>query len=98
MTSLIDLFGCLYNSLQIGVRRCSSSHVRLLMPSKKQVKFLGISLGVVQVVSVRSTVLWMRECVVALSCKAISSVLVGVVVAMGSVVGAMLLFCAGVGR
>ena len=98
VTSLVNLFGCLYNSLQIGARRCHSSHVRPLMPSKKHVKFSGISLGVVRLVSVHSMVLWMSECMVALSCKAISSVLVGVVVAVVSTVGAVLLFCARVGR
>ena len=68
------------------------------MPSKKHVKFLGISLGVVQLVSVHSTVLWMSECMAVLSYKAISSVLVGIVVAVVSGVGALLRFCAGVGR
>ena len=74
------------------------SHVSLLMPSKKHVRFSGISLGVVRVVSDRSMVLWMRECVAALSCNAISSVLVGVVVAVRTGVGALFLFWSGVGR
>ena len=68
------------------------------MPSKKHVKFLEMSLGVVQLVLVHSMVLWLSECVAVLSCKAISSVIVGVVVATVSGVGALLLFCAGVGR
>ena len=98
MTSLVDLFGCLYNSLQIGVRRCHSSHVRLLRLSKKHVRFSGFSLGIVQVVSVHLMALWIRECAAALSCKVISSVLLGAGTAIGSGVGAVLLFCAGVGR
>ena len=82
----------------MGERRCRSSHVRPLMSSKKHVRFSGISLGVVRVVSVCSTALWMRECAVALRCKVISSVLVGVVVAAWSGVGVLFLFWSGVGR
>ena len=98
MISLVNLLGSLYNSLQIGARRCCSSHVRLLRLSKKHVKFSGISLGIVQVVSLCLMVLWMRECAAVLSCKAISSVLLGTGTAMGSGAGAVLLFCARVGR
>ena len=66
--------------------------------SKKHVRFSGISLGVVRVVLVHSTVLWMREWAAALSCKAISSVLLGVVIAAWSGVGVPVLFWSSVGR
>ena len=68
------------------------------MPSKKQVRFSRISSVVVQVELVCLTVLWMREWAAALSCKAISSVLLGVVIAAWSGVGVLVLFWSGVGR
>ena len=74
VTSRIDLLGCLYRSVQMGVSRDRSSHVRLLRPSRKQHGFSGSSLGVARVVSVHLMVLWIRACAAALSCRAISLV------------------------
>ena len=63
----------------MGARRCCSSHVSPLMPSRKQVKFSSISFWDGQVVSVHLMVFWINEWAVALSCRAISSVLLGVI-------------------
>ena len=43
--SRVDLLGCLYSSFQMGARRCCSSHVSPLMPSRKQVRFSAFPSG-----------------------------------------------------